>query len=110
MGDFDYEKEEFLDPKEVKAEGDMVIEAASLVNGNGLSSSSAKESAEFITAGLTDNEEKRRDSAPPEATVPTLIEKTIDETASVKDQSQKAPEEQSSPNSEPAAAQQPAPA
>ena len=100
MGDFDYEKEEFSDPKEVKAEGDLVREAARLVIGNGLSSSNAKESADLITASLADNEEKRRDSAPPEAGASTVIEKTIDETASTKDQGQKAPEEQYSSNSE----------
>jgi hypothetical protein len=62
----------------------MVREAVRLVNGNGVDG--AKESADLITVNLDENEEKRRETAPPEASV---LDNAIEETASLKE---KAPE------------------
>ena len=62
MGDFDYDKEEFSDPKEVKAEGDLVKAAVKMVNRG--DNNVAKESADLIKYDLEENEEKRSEKAP----------------------------------------------
>ena len=88
MGDFDYDKEEFADPKEVKAEGDLVKEAVKLVTR--VSDTGAKESAELIKHDLDENEEKRSEEAPGEGEDATEdpIEKMISDTATTKEQVQ----------------------
>lgn len=70
MGDFDYDKEEFADPKEIKAEGDLVKEAVQMVNrgdASNLRFNYAKESADLIKYDLEENEEKRSEKAPGES-------------------------------------------
>lgn len=90
VGDFDYDKEEFSDPKEIKAEGELVKEAVKMVN-RASDNSVAKVSADLIKYDLEENEEKRSEKAPgslgeSEDGKEEPIEKMIDESATNKEQ------------------------
>ena len=88
VGDFDYDKEEYSDPKEIKAEGELVKEAVKMVNRAG---DNTVASAGLIKYYFEENEEKRSEKAPgglaeSEDGKEEPIEKMIEESATNKEQ------------------------